>query len=90
MYKIEQHTDFTKDLKEILKNGVSLTTIKETIILLVEDGKLPSEYNTHILRYGYDFVYDSHIDNDLILLWKKRRNIIKLLRIGTHTDLFNK
>lgn len=47
MYKIEQHTDFTKDLKEILKKGVSLTTIKETIILLVEDGKLPSEYIAH-------------------------------------------
>ena len=88
MYKIEQHTDFTKDLRDILRNGISLDIVKDTVILLVEDGELPSEYKTHILRYGYDYVYDSHIDDDLILLWKKQRNTIKLLRIGTHTDLF--
>lgn len=89
MYKIEQHTDFTKDLRDVLRNGVSLDIVKDTVILLAEDGELPIEYKTHILRYGYDYVYDSHIDDDLIILWKKRGKTIKLLRIGTHTDLFD-
>lgn len=88
MYKIETHSDFSKDLKYILRSGVSINVIKDTVLLLEEYGELPSEYNTHILRYNYDYVYDSHIDDDLLLLWRKRGNTIKLLRIGTHADLF--
>lgn len=87
-YKIKETKLFLKDLKEISKSGFDISELQETVILLAENGELPLEYKTHLLKKHFSQTYDSHLDDDIILLWRKNRNVITLIRIGTHGDLF--
>lgn len=87
-YKIKETKLFLKDLKEISKSGFDISELQETVILLAENGELPLEYKTHLLKKDFSQIYDSHLDDDIILLWRKNRNVITLIRIGTHGDLF--
>ncbi len=86
-FKIKKTKEFLKDFSK-LGSFYYKEELREVISILIEYGELPKEYGTHILRKDYSRVYDSHLDDDMILLWKKVRNTITLLRIGTHEDLF--
>ncbi len=85
MYNIKPSKAFLKDLNNI--PSFYANDVKDFIAFL-QNGEVPDEYNTHILKRDFSSVYDSHIDNDIIILWRKSRKQITLLRIGTHADLF--
>ncbi len=87
-YSIKETSQFTKDLKELIRNGFDISDLKQTAHILIETGTLPDEFKTHTLIRDFKNIYDSHLDDDIILLWRKSRNTITLVRIGTHSDLF--
>ncbi len=87
-YNIKETTQFSKDLKELIRNGFDIADLKQTVQILIETGTLPDEFKTHTLERDFSFIYDSHLDVDMILLWRKSHNTITLVRIGTHSDLF--
>jgi len=88
IYNIKETSVFLKDLKKQVRDGLDISDLKQAVEILMETGTLPEEFKTHKLTRDYSDVYDSHLDDDLILLWKKNRSTITLLRIGTHEDLF--
>ena len=50
---------------------------------------LPEKYKPHKLVSDYAGFMECHIENDLLLIWlDPEENIIKLVRLGTHSELF--
>ena len=57
--------------------------------LLEQDGMLPERFKPHKLIGDYAGFMECHVENDLLLIWlDSEENIIKLVRLGTHSELF--
>lgn len=55
-------------------------------------GVLPKEYKPHKLKGDFKGTIECHIAADWLLIYEKAEEIklIRLVRTGTHSDLFNK
>lgn len=56
--------------------------------LLVSGAALPAKYRDHPLKGDRGGVRDCHLRPDIVLLYSRSENLLKLVRIGTHADLF--
>lgn len=77
-----------KDIKLAQKRGLDLKKLKTIISLLCENKDLPKRCNPHILSGNYSNYWECHIGPDWLLIYEFRENEIRLLRTGTHSDLF--
>ena len=89
MYTLKITSQFKKDLKRIQNNPVKIKHLKEVLELLEQDGALPERFKPHKLIGDYAGFMECHVENDLLLIWlDPEENIIKLVRLGTHAELF--
>ena len=89
MYKIHYTSGFKKDIKRIKKRNFDVTKLKDAIQELCQTGNLSYEkYKTHLLKGESKGYYDSHIQPDWIILWRKNNKVIEIARTGSHSDLF--
>ena len=74
---------FKRDLKRYKHNREKLRDLKRILTCLA--------YNPHKLTGEYEGCLECHIQNDFLLIWyDKQKPVIKLLRLGTHSELFKK
>lgn len=57
--------------------------------LLINDLPIPKEHKSHLLKGQYKGCMECHIEDDFLLIWIDGE-IIDLLRIGSHSELFGK
>lgn len=89
MKEVKTTKQFRKDLKRIQNNPKKIANLKKVILLLSQTGTLPEEYNPHNLIGNYKGCLECHVENDLLLIWiDEEEKIIKLLRLGNHSELF--
>ena len=89
MYTFKITSQFKKDLKRIKNDKNKLIHLKEVLGLLEQFGILPEKYKPHKLQGEYNGFIECHIENDLLLIWLDDNNkIIKLIRLGKHSELF--
>lgn len=92
MLKIEYQGQFKKDFKLAVKRGCDITELQKVISLLANEQPLPEKYRDHALTNSRDYkdVRECHIQPDWLLIYKvfKDTLILKLIRTGTHSDLF--
>ena len=89
MFTLKITSQFKKDLKRIQNKPDKIIHLKEVLLLLEEEGMLPEKYKPHKLVGDYAGFMECHIENDLLLIWlDPEENIIKLVRLGTHSELF--
>lgn len=89
MFTLKITSQFKKDLKRIQNKADKIIHLKEVLQLLEEGGMLPEKYKPHKLVGDYAGFMECHIENDLLLIWlDPEENIIKLVRLGTHSELF--
>ena len=90
MFEIEYTNSFKKDMKLMQKRKVSMSEIKTVIGILASGEDIPKKYRNHKLKGNLSNKWDLHIQPDWILLYTKdeESKIIKLVRTGTHSDLF--
>ena len=89
MYTLKITSQFKKDLKRIQNNPSKIKHLKEVLELLEQDGKLPEKYKPHRLIGDYAGFMECHVENDLLLVWlDPEEMVIKLVRLGTHSELF--
>lgn len=89
MMKLKQTSQFKKDLKRIQNNPVKVQHLEDVLILLAKGLKLPSKYKAHKLIGDYNGCLECHIESDLLLIWiDEEAQIIRLVRLGSHSDLF--
>lgn len=89
MFTLKMTGQFKKDLKRIQNNPKKIEHLKAVLTSLQETGLVPENYNPHKLTGNYNGFMECHVENDLLLIWlDEEKNIIKLVRLGSHSELF--
>ena len=92
MLKIEFQGQFKKDYKLAIKRGCDIQELMEVISLLAAEKTLPEKYRDHALVNSRDYqnVRECHIKPDWLLIYKivEDRLLLKLIRTGSHSDIF--
>lgn len=80
---------FKKDLKRIQNNSRRLANVKKVLNFLEDTGMVPMQFRPHLLSGQYAGCMECHVENDYLLIWfDETADVIKLLRLGTHSELF--
>ena len=88
MRAIKTSAKFRKDFKRANKRGKNMGKLKTVLDILVTDTNLPSRYKPHKLSGDYANLWECHIEPDWLLIYNFDDNILELLRLGTHSDIF--
>ncbi len=92
MLKIEFTAQFKKDFKLAVKRGCDIKKLQRVIELLCSESPLPDSLRDHQLvnSRGYKGMRECHIELDWLLVYKIENEmlILKLIRTGSHSDLF--
>ena len=92
MLKIEFTGQFKKDFKLALKRGCDPKELEKVITLLANEQPLPEKYRDHALTNSrnYKGLRECHIEPDWLLVYKVLKDmlILRLIRTGSHSDLF--
>jgi len=91
MPKIYHSKRFEKSFKKLLKSGNFDDSKLDKVLLELEEGnKLEIKYKDHQLTGNMQSFRECHIENDLLLIYEvsKSENRIKMIDIGSHSDLF--
>ena len=89
MKNIKYSTQAKKDLKRFLLFPDKLKKLYSILKLLQEERPLPEEVKKHVLQGNLSGFLECHIENDFLLIWKDVDDIY-IVRIGSHSELFNK
>ncbi len=82
-------TQFKKDLKRYKHNAAVIDKLEAILGLLATGSPLPEANRPHLLTGNYKGYMECHVENDTLLIWWDRDAcIIKLIRFGTHSELF--
>ena len=88
-YEIKRTSQFKKDFKKYCNDKAKLIALKTVLTQLKENGTVDKEYLPHPLKGNYKGTLECHIGNDFLLIWIDENNsTIKLVRLGTHSELF--
>ena len=92
MLKPEFTGQFKRDYKLAVKRGCDPKKMETVISMLCNEGALPESYRDYALTNSrnYKDMRECHIQPDWLLVYKivNERLILKLIRTGTHSDLF--
>ena len=92
MLKIEATSQFKKDYKLAVKRGCNPQRLQKVLNVLVNQQSLPEKYRDHSLinSHNYKNVRECHIQPDWLLVYKveDKELTLKLIRTGSHSDLF--
>ena len=82
-------TQFKKDFKKYRNQPKKLEKLLDVLIILENGEELPVELKAHKLSGQYKDCMECHIEGDFLLIWfDESNNIIELLRLGSHSELF--
>lgn len=89
MNTLQITSQFKKDLKRYKHKSHILDKL-EVILGLLRDGlPIPEENRPHLLTGNYQGYMECHVESDTLLIWwDKEKDIIKLVRFGSHSELF--
>lgn len=80
---------YKKDYKRYKNQPKKLDALKEVLWMLRNEQPIPAEYKPHMLLGQYRGCMECHIQGDFLLVWfDLERDIIELVRLGTHSELF--
>ncbi|MGM9774180.1 MAG: type II toxin-antitoxin system YafQ family toxin [Candidatus Egerieousia sp.] len=89
MKTVISSSKFKKDLRKYRSKPETLKKLYEVVCILEKGANLPKRYKPHMLIGDYKGYMECHIENDTLLIWlDEEENIIKLIRFGTHSELF--
>jgi mRNA interferase YafQ len=88
MRRIRQRKRFIDDLKRMRRRGNEIEDLIAAVELLAETGSLPAGYRPHRLAGEWKGIWECHIEPDWLLIYEVTDSEVRLLRTGTHSDLF--
>jgi mRNA interferase YafQ len=86
--EVEIHKSFTKDLNKAKLNPTNSAKLFIYISLLLNGKDLPPDAKDHSLSGKYKDTREFHISGDLLVVYRIDNGVLKLVRIGTHSQLF--
>lgn len=92
MLKTEFSGQFKRDYKLAIKRGCDPKKLEAVVSLLCEEQPLPEIYRDHALVNSKDYknLRECHIQSDWLLIYQivHKTLVLKLIRTGSHSDLF--
>lgn len=89
MNTLKLTSQFKKDLKRYKHKPEVIDKLEEILKLLVNNLPIPEVNRPHVLTGNYRGYIECHVESDTLLIWwDKKAGIIKLVRFGTHSELF--
>lgn len=87
-YSITFSKQFKKDFKKINKDDKII--LKNIVDKLANDEALEAKYKDHALKGNYIGFRECHIKPDLLLIYRKRDDILELYlaSLGNHNNIF--
>ena len=80
---------YKKDYKRYKNQPKKLDALRKVLEMLKNEQPIPAEYKPHMLLGQYKGCMECHIQGDFLLVWfDPERDIIELVRLGTHSELF--
>jgi mRNA interferase YafQ len=88
MLKLFRTKTFLKEYKKIKFTDKLYLKYVLYITALLKEETLPKEAKEHPLKGNYSDYREFHISGDLLLIYRVEDETLKLVRIGTHSELF--
>ena len=89
MNTLKLTSQFKKDLKRYKHKPEVIDKLEEILKLLVNNLPIPEANRPHVLTGNYRGYMECHVESDTLLIWWNRdAGVIKLVRFGTHSELF--
>ncbi|WP_219030400.1 type II toxin-antitoxin system YafQ family toxin [Helicobacter pylori] len=89
MLEIELKKKFTKDLKKhILNQKIELEIFDLVVENLRNQIPLDKRFKDHALVGEYKGCREYHIKPDVLLVYRIQNNVLTLVRLGSHSELF--
>lgn len=80
---------FKKDLKKYKHATDLLEELEKVLKELQRNEVVSKEHNPHPLIGNYKDCMECHVKSDFLLIWfDKTKPVIKLLRLGSHSELY--
>ena len=88
--KISRHKQFKKDFSKYFKvmSDKHFQSFINAVSLLINNKTLPPEYKDHQLKGELSKFREFHIGGDLLVIYTIENDVLYLLRLGTHSELF--
>jgi len=83
-----QTTAFRRDSSKLKMSDKHFTKFIEFLYLLSKAQPLPPEAKDHSLEGEWKTFRECHLSGDLLLIYQIDEEVIKLVRIGSHSQLF--
>lgn len=91
MKELRKTSQFKKDFKRFSKDLDKVKILYAIVEKLVNGEDIPAVYKPHPLKGEWKDFMECHVEDDYLLIWfDKEENIIKLVRLGSHSELFGK
>lgn len=91
MKKLKPSTQFRKDYKKIANHPQKVASFRRIANYLINDIPIPQIHRPHPLKGKYKGYMECHIESDFLLIWVDEKNdVIELVRLGSHSELFKK
>lgn len=82
-------SQFKKDLKRYKHKTEVINKLETILKILAQGSPVPEENRPHLLTGNYKGYMECHVENDTLLIWwDNDTDIVKLVRFGTHSELF--
>ena len=81
-------SQFKRDVKRAGRRGKDLAKLRELLVLLIQQEPLPARNLDHPLRGIWRGYREAHIEPDWLLIYRVVGNELRLVRTGSHSDLF--
>ena len=88
MLKLFRTKTFLKDYKKAKLSDQHYSKYIQYLSLLLKEQKLPEEAFDHTLKGDYKSFREFHISGDILIIYIAEDEYLKLVRIGTHSQLF--
>lgn len=81
-------SQFKRDVRRAGRRGKDLAKLRELLISLIHQEPLPARNLDHPLRGIWRGYREAHIEPDWLLIYRVAGNELRLVRTGSHSDLF--
>lgn len=89
MNTLKLTSQFKKDLKRYKHRTEIIDKLEVILNLLAQGLPIPETNRPHLLSGNYNGYMECHVESDTLLIWwDKETGIIKLVRFGSHSELF--
>ncbi|MFV0468552.1 MAG: type II toxin-antitoxin system YafQ family toxin [Dysgonomonas sp.] len=89
MKTLRYSTQYRKDFKKYRNQPKKLEKLLEVLRMLEKEEPLPPELKAHMLKGNLKGCMECHIESDLLLIWiDEDTDIVEILRLGSHSELF--